>query len=414
MLSIDEVPFLTADLPGIGGAIKQRPEDFVVEEVPLYEPSGEGTHVYFRIEKAGIPTPQAVNEIARALGRQSFEIGYAGLKDADAVACQMLSVEHIDPARVQALEVPRIRVLSVSRHTNKLKLGHLRGNRFHIKLRQADAARVADARAMLDVLVRRGVPNYFGPQRFGQRGDTWAIGRAMLREDYDEMLAIMLGRPGPNDHGAIREARKLFDRGDYAAAAAAWPYLFRNERRACRELAHHKGRSFKAVRAIDRQAKRFYVSAYQSILFNQVVAQRIQRLDQLFAGDLAWRHPQGAVFRVEDVDREQPRCTAFEISPTGPLFGQRMSEPQGEPGEMERALLAAESLTPDDWIEEGKRKTPGTRRPLRFQPAEAAIDTGCDDAGPYVEVRFMLESGCYATTMLREICKGSASSVAAD
>ncbi len=124
MLTVDELPFLTADIPGVGGVIKQRPEDFLVEEVPLYEPSGSGTHVYFRIEKKGLPTIQAVQEIARALCRQKCEIGYAGLKDADAVTRQMLSIEHVDPVVVQSLDVPGVRVLNVSRHTNKLKLGH--------------------------------------------------------------------------------------------------------------------------------------------------------------------------------------------------------------------------------------------------------------------------------------------------
>src|SRR5512139_1809460 len=97
MLSVDELPYLTGEVPGIGGRIKARPEDFVVEEVPLYQPSGEGTHVYFRIEKTGLSTMRAVHDIARALGRQVRDIGYAGLKDADAVTTQTLSVEHVDP-----------------------------------------------------------------------------------------------------------------------------------------------------------------------------------------------------------------------------------------------------------------------------------------------------------------------------
>ncbi|HOJ74563.1 MAG TPA: tRNA pseudouridine(13) synthase TruD [Phycisphaerae bacterium] len=407
MLSVDQLPFLTSAIPGVGGVIKQRPEDFVVDEVPLYEASGSGTHVYFRIEKVGLPTTQAVQEIARALGRQKYEIGYAGLKDADAVTRQTLSLEHVDPARVEALSVPGVKVLSVSRHTNKLKLGHHRGNRFTIKLRQVDAGRVDDARSILDVLMRRGVPNYFGPQRFGVRGDTWEIGRALVRKDFDEALAVMLGRPSPVDRGKILEARQLFDRGEYDAAAAAWPYMYRNERRACRELARTRGKAFKALRAVDQQARRFYISAFQSMLFNQIVARRIETLDTLMAGDLAWRHPQGAVFRVEDVAKEQPRCDAFEISPTGPLFGHRMTEPDGEPGRMERGLLEEENLGGVEWLEDGKRRTPGGRRPLRFKPHDAGVTAGRDDAGDYIEVTFFLESGCYATTVLREITKSS-------
>jgi tRNA pseudouridine13 synthase len=122
-------------------------------------------------------------------------------------------------------------------------------------------------------------------------------------------------------------------------------------------------------------------------------------------GDLAWRHPQGAVFAVEDLAREQPRCDAFEISPTGPLFGHRMSMPTGQPGAWEQELLAETGLTLESFKDGRDRTTKGGRRPLRFQPHDAAVEAGRDEHGEYIELRFQLESGCYATTVLREICK---------
>ena len=171
-----ELPYLTGDLPGIGGRIKERLEDFRVEEIPLYEASGEGTHVYFRIVKAGIPTPAAVDRIARHMGVRPHEIGLAGLKDARAIATQMLSLEHADTERLAALSDGQVRVTWTSRHTNKLRPGHLAGNRFSIRIRGAGAAELEPARRVLDVLCRRGVPNYFGRQRFGARGDTARLG----------------------------------------------------------------------------------------------------------------------------------------------------------------------------------------------------------------------------------------------
>ena len=249
------------------------------------------------------------------------------------------------------------------------------------------------------------MPNYFGHQRFGLRGDTWQIGRALLRQDYGEAVAVMLGRPGPDDHGQVRHARELFDRSDLAAAADAWPYPFHNERRVCRALAKSKGNARRALGAADKQLRRLFISAYQSHLFNQVVARRIDALDQLAAGDLAWRHPQGAVFRVDDVATEQPRCDTFEISPTGPLFGYRMSQPAAAPGQIERELLARENLTLDDWRAVGRHRVRGGRRPLRCRPHDAAVQPSHDEMGPYIELTFFLESGCYATAVLREICK---------
>src|ERR1043166_8776551 len=108
--TITPLPYLTADLPGIGGEIKRYDEDFIVEELPLYAPSGSGTHVYFAIEKRGLPTLAAIQHIARALGRQPRDIGYAGMKDAHGVTRQMLSVEHVDNNQVESLALSRIKV----------------------------------------------------------------------------------------------------------------------------------------------------------------------------------------------------------------------------------------------------------------------------------------------------------------
>jgi tRNA pseudouridine13 synthase len=227
----------------------------------------------------------------------------------------------------------------------------------------------------------------------------------MLRGDYDEALSRMLGQPGPLDRGQVREARKLFERGDFLAAAEAWPYPFRSERRLCRALAKARGDGRRAFGAIDKTLRRFFRSAYQSYLFNQVVARRIDTLDRLQAGDLAWRHPQGAVFRVEDPALEQSRCAAFEISPTGPLFGYRMTMPTGEPGACEQELLAEANLTLGDWRDGPERKVKGGRRPLRFRPDDTTAEAGQDNTGAFIELAFRLESGCYATTLLREICK---------
>ncbi|MCH7813494.1 MAG: tRNA pseudouridine(13) synthase TruD, partial [Planctomycetes bacterium] len=176
-----ELPYQTADSPGIGGRIKTEARDFRVEELPLYRPSGTGTHTYFGIEKTGLTTQQAVSRLAAALGKRPRDVGYAGLKDARAVTCQTLSVEHVDPQRVERLDLPGIRIQWVDRHTNKLKLGHLAGNRFLIKIREVADPSLPGVEAVLAALTRRGLPNYFGPQRFGRRGDNAAIGRAALQ-----------------------------------------------------------------------------------------------------------------------------------------------------------------------------------------------------------------------------------------
>ena len=405
--SVDELPYLTTALPGVDGVIKRYNEDFVVEEVPLYAASGEGTHIYFTIEKQGMTTPAAVQQIARRLGRKAHDIGFAGMKDAHAITRQMLSVEHIDPERVAALEFARLRVLSVTRHTNKLKLGHLAGNRFILRIRETsvrDAEAVSRATAILDTLVKRGVPNYFGPQRFGARGDNALIGRAVVRDDLAEAMSYMLGRPGPVDHGDVQKARELFDAGDYEAAASTWPRAFGEQTKLCRVLA--RGGDFAtAWRAVNHTLRKLYFSAFQSDLFNQVLARRVENLDRIMVGDLAWKHRNGACFRVEDAAAEQARCDVFEISPTGPLFGRRMTETLEEPGRMEAEVLGGCGVSGEELDRRGSDHFDGGRRPLRVPIEDPQVDQDKDERGPYLELQFMLPAGAYATNVTREITK---------
>ncbi len=397
------LPRLLLDFDRPPGLLKADYTDFLVEELPLYEPSGNGTHTYFLLEKRGLSTMQAVADLARALNVRRRDIGYAGLKDARAVTRQWLSVEHVPPERLHELDIPRLRVLEVSTHTNKLRLGHLRANRFTIRVRQTQPHRLPELRHALDTLAQRGVPNYFGRQRFGGRGDAWRIGHAIIRGNIDEAIDLILGRPGPLDQGDIRRARQLYDAGKYANAARAWPGMFRDERRALKTLARTGGKRKRAFYAIDASLRKFYVSAYQSYLFNETVATRLPSgLDHLLAGDLAWLHRSQAVFLVDDPATEQPRADTFEISPTGPLFGYRMTEPTGQPGEIEHHILANQQLTPESF-RAGKLRVKGARRPLRFQPANASIQLGADAAGPYLELRFTLPRGCYATALIREL-----------
>ncbi len=409
------LPFLTEDVAPIAAAVKRRYEDFRVEEIPAYEPCGQGDHCFFTIEKRGIATMQAVADIARKLGVPARSIGLAGLKDARAVAVQTLSVEHFEPGRIEALQIPRIRVLRVTRHTNKLKIGHLRGNRFAIRLRDLDTARLGDLRAVCDTLSRRGVPNYFGRQRFGLRGDTWEIGRAVVHNDPAAAVELMLGRPGPHDDGDVLEARRLYESGDYEAAAGAWPYLFRENARLCRIMARTGGNHRRAYFAMDARLKKFAVNAYQSHIFNLVLARRVGEIDRIRLGDLAYRHEHGAVFRVEDEEAENERVEAFEISPTGPICGYKMTEASGEPGRIEQEVMAAEGVRLDRFRGLKGMKLHGARRPLRFRPEGLEIAPGDDERGAFVELRFALASGCYATMVLREICKeGLAEGAGAD
>ena len=398
------LPYLTPDLPGIGGRIKEHLDDFRVEELPLYEPCGEGTHLYFRVTKTGITTPEAVNRLGRFLKVRPHDIGVAGLKDARAVSAQRMSVEHVDPSVLAGFRDAAMTVKVLGLHGNKLRPGHLRGNRFVIRIRGVSGDHLPAARAVLDVLVRRGVANYFGRQRFGARNDTAALGECMVRNDLDEFLAIFLGRPQSDDPPDCRAARDAFEAGQYARAQKRWPWVYQNERKALSAY-KKRHRAGAAMVAIDKRMKRLYVSAFQSLMFNEVLARRIETLDRVFVGDLAEKAENGAVFAVEDTAAEQPRADRFEISPTGPVVGYRSRLAGGEPGRIEAEVLAAHAIAPDDFRHVGSLRPKGTRRALRFVLGEPELTAGADGRGTFVQLSFTAPSGCYATVALREIMK---------
>src|SRR3954465_6014799 len=140
------LPYLTADFPGIGGVIKQRAEDFFVQELPLYEPSGEGEHVYVELQKIGWTTFDLINYLAKSLNISPRDIGYAGMKDARAITRQVFSIFGTTEDAVAALKIPHVQLMWARRHTNKLRVGHLSGNRFAIKIRDVQPTDVVKLR----------------------------------------------------------------------------------------------------------------------------------------------------------------------------------------------------------------------------------------------------------------------------
>ena len=153
------------------------------------------------------------------------------------------------------------------------------------------------------------------------------------------------------------------------------------------------GKPGAAARLVDDRLRRLWVSALQSRIFNEVVAQRMASLDKLLPGDLAWKHDSGAVFAVENADTEQPRCDAFEVSPSGPLLGYRMSLPTLEPLEIEERCFKIFELVPADFRRAGDLKISGARRPLRIKPSDIEFAGGVDEHGPHVTVAFTLPAG---------------------
>jgi tRNA pseudouridine13 synthase len=393
--------YLTAEVPGTGGTIKGTPEDFLVEEIPAYEPIGAGEHCYALIEKRGIATLEALRRLSRALGVQERDLGYAGMKDAIGVTRQSVSIPRVLPETVLSLQIPGITVVSAKLHGNKLRLGHLKGNRFRIRVRGSAPGALSYAEEAIGMLSLKGVPNRFGSQRFGVQGNSHRIGAAMLRGDLKAAVETLIGDPKAVTDERWRQAIEAFRLGGLAESLALFPGQFRVEREIIARLLKHPEAFDKAFHTVQPRLKRLYLSAFQSFLFDQVLELRMANLAEVATGDIAFKHENGACFLVQDGAAEAPRVASFEISATGPMFGCTMMEPAGAQGELERGVLVAQGLTPESFNLAGALRMEGERRPLRVPLQGASVK---EEGGDLV-VSFSLPRGSYATSVMSEIMK---------
>jgi len=406
--------FVTGDLPPIPGRVRERPEDFLVDEIPLYDPCGEGEHIYLYVEKRGMATTLLVRLLARHFNVPLDAIGYAGLKDRHAITRQVLSVHTPGktPEDFPALEHDDVTVLWADLHTNKLRRGHLAGNRFSIRIRGVDPSAVVTANRALRELERTGVPNRFGPQRFGSLDRNHLLGRALVLADDRAFLNALLG-PSDIAPRVQATARALYEEGAYDDALAALPRGLNAEAQALRSLA--AGRSERrAVLAVDRFERSYFVSALQSAIFNAYLDRRIRdgTFDTLLLGDVAMRLGARNTFLIDEARLADPAIPSDldrrELSPTGPMWGTDMPRAEGEPARLEIDSLHAAGLTEEDIRNLRPKlagKTPGARRPLCVPLLDPSCDAGVDEHGPYIRCGFQLPRGAFATAALAEVTR---------
>ncbi|MFT5431928.1 MAG: tRNA pseudouridine13 synthase [Myxococcota bacterium] len=334
-------PVRLTGLPVAGGTFVPSPEDFRVIEEPLYEPCGTGEHLYVRFRKEGLTTRDVVTRAARLFGLQDRDIGYAGLKDKFATTEQTISIPRVPVAGAAGLDGDGVTVLDAILHNNKLRTGHLRGNRFEMTIRGGDADAAERATAILDALKTTGVPGFFGLQRFGKGGSN------------------------------VRQAFKVLKKGPRAA-----------------------GSGWKA---------RLVVSALQSAIFNDYLRSRIA--DDTFLtvleGDVLMKTDSGGRFVCEDPATDQVRFDAFEVAIGGPIIGPKMTVAGAGsvPAELETAVLSRAELTIESF-DKVRKLAQGTRRPLRVSLTDPTVTADGPDA---FVVAFGLPAGFYATVVAAEL-----------
>jgi tRNA pseudouridine13 synthase len=335
--------------------------DFIVDEIPLYEFSGEGEHLIIHVRKKDMTTWEMITAIAKYCKIKQRDIGYAGLKDKHAMTMQYISLlAKENEEKLKTFNHDKIKILSTTRHNNKIRTGHLKGNHFKVRLKKVLGVQKDKLDSVLKWVKKNGVPNYFGNQRFGNHGDNWKEGKAILE-------------------GTLKMR--------------------------------------------DRKTRTFLLNAYQSYLFNNWLSKRIElsmlleafseadservfdlpegslngtksqpHFFKILEGDLMMHYPFGRVFELESLEEESKRFFEFDIAPSGLLAGTRVSR-----------TTKASALIEKDYDEEISEN--GARRYAWIKVTDIK-KTYVEERAHY-ELEFTLPKGSYATNVLDVLRGGS-------
>jgi tRNA pseudouridine13 synthase len=376
--------YYSTSTPGVGGKLRYTPRDFCVEEVPLPdtgEKPGRGPYLHFTLEKLNWDTMQAINALTRAAKAPRRCFGYAGNKDKRALTRQRVSAYKVKEELLRGVSIPGIELSNFSRADRPIVLGDLAGNRFRIIARLIDDGefkeKIQETRGELE---DKGIPNYFGYQRFGViRANTHLVGRELVKGQIKEAVMKYLGAPYPGEKDDAKEARAYFDETlDCKGALERFPERLKYERAMLRHLAKNPRDYAGALRRLPRKLGILLVHAYQSYLFNKILSRAIE---------------------------EELELGGMKI----PLFGYGTQPEEGPLGELGREVLETEGIVPRNfWIRSmpelstrGFYRDACIKTEIRITPQEDELNPGREA----FTASFTLPKGCYATVVMREFMK---------
>lgn len=327
--------------------------DFTVEEIPLYEFAGEGEHLVLQVRKKDMTTWEMLDVLSNHVGIRRRDMGYAGLKDKHAMTIQYTSVMAIHEEKLKAFSHDKIKILSTVRHNNKIHVGHLRANRFNIRLKKVLGVQKDKLDSVLKWIKKNGVPNYFGNQRFGTDGNNWEDGKKLL----DGTLKMR-----------DRKTRE-FLMGSYQS------YLFN------KWLSKRMELNLLLEKFTEAQTEQLMNLPEGSLKGTKAQA----NFFKLVEGDVMMHYPYGRLFNVENVAEEAKRFESKDIAPAGLLSGKKTKLAQSIAGLIEAAFVEEIALN-------------GTRRYAWVQVTE--ITKNYVEEKAHYELSFVLPKGCYATNVL--------------
>ncbi len=355
----NRVNFLTHS--GMDVIFTKNSSDFVVKEIPLYEFSGEGEHLILHVRKKDLTTWEMLKIFSEQIGAKVKDFGYAGLKDKDGMTIQYISVHKSYEKRLQNFSHPNIKILETSYHKNKIKIGHLKGNRFFIRLKRVGKVEASKLKNALEILDKEGYPNYFGYQRFGKDEKNYLIGKEILEGKRRERN---------------RKKRNFF-------VNSYQSYIFNDWLSYRVELSHN-------IKNFDKK-ELIEMSGFDSEFISALKKQK--QFFKIIEGDVLHHYPFGKAFICENTDEEVIRFQNREVTVTGWLFGAKNIKAEKRAKEIEDKFFGEIARFVD--------KMDGGRR-FAWSFLED-LEMSYKEDEKWFEMHFTLQKGSYATEILEEL-----------
>lgn len=366
--------------PGVGGRLRQRIEDFKVEEMPSEMPPGE-EFTLFWMEKFNEDTNRAIAVLAKYLHVSARRLSVAGTKDKRAVTKQRVSAWKIEPEQLEKIDLKYIKLSGFEKTSKRLMLGDLEGNKFIIKIRDIALEKKELEKRMKSTMaeIRKGIPNVFGVQRFGEvRPITHLVGKEILKNSVEEAAKIYLAVAYPGEPDDAKEARNFlkdnWNETGFREALNKFPQRLRYEKSMLYYLADNPDDFAGAIRRFPKNLMKMFVNAYQSYLFNEVVSDYIKN------------------------GRKKVPLVGFDTK-------------LGKNDAMMKDLLKKEGIKLDDFMSESmpELRCTGSDRETILVANDLKLEGIEDDEfNPgklCATVSFSLNPGSYATVILKEIMK---------
>ncbi len=432
------------DTPGMGGKIKIVAEDFIVEEISLEpERKENGNFTIARIKSKNWETNKLVRELSRALGISRKRICFAGTKDKRAVTTQLFCFQ-ASKEIISKLSLPDVEILDLYTSAKPVEIGNLIGNEFEVLIRNialpAEKVKTIVENVNEIILAAGGFPNFYGVQRFGAvRPITHIVGKYILEGNFEKALLTYTAEPIKGEHPEAFEARKFLKESyDFKKALSVYPKELIFERAIIHYLAKESTDYIGALRQLPKNLLMMFIHSYQSYLFNRILSERLRRnypLGEALIGDLVLTvdkynlpcHNSWVKAEERNIPKLNARIKEGKAFVSGVIFGAESEFAEGVQGEIESKIIAEEKIKREDFIIPAmpELSSKGERRnliaPLKaldYKINEDSLHSAIQNStlrAPLKQLRlqsillkFQLQKGCYATSLLREFMKGSA------